>query len=959
MKITVNVESDLLNRVIKTTGSETTTAAIDYALRELDRQARQTEELSPNTEASACTLSESKEIEETLRESEEINRATFEQAAIGIAHVGSEGAWLRINDKLCAIVGYTREELMNLTFQDITHPEDLDEDLSYVEQMLSGEINQYSIEKRYIRKDHSVVWIHLSVSLVRTASGKPRHFISVVEDITAQKQAKEEIARSARHLTLAQSTALLGSWELTIATDELFWSDMAFELFGLNHEKDKLTLDKFFEMVHPEDRQIVHEAFQSSLVAGGPPYNITHRIIRVDTEEIRYLQERCIHHRDANGNVIKSIGTVQDVTVQEKAEEKLKKSEEHFKSIVEQSPLSTQMFTPDGMTAQVNRAYENLWGITIGDLEGYNILEDQQLVSLGIMPYIQGAFSGQAASIPAAEFDTAKSLGIGNKMWIQARIYPVKDSAGNINNVILIHEDITERKQAEESLRVSEEKLRLIIDTSPIGICTVDSLGNYAMVNPAYEQMLGYTKEELRSLTLFDVTHPEDRPKNKALYQSMFTLKSTGFFVEKRYMRKDDKIINVAVNATAVMDTEGRVIFGTAFVRDITKWKLAEDELIQAKEKAETSDRLKSAFLANTSHEIRTPLNAIVNFSRMLTWEDEISNQEKKEYADIVESSCTSLLKLIDDILDISKIESGSLEIRKETTDLRVLLSNLSLAYEMNRNANPKVSIRLELPEETTALKLLTDENRLKQVLINLVDNALKCTELGHVTIGATLESDRVIIYVEDTGIGISKEHRTAIFERFYKIDSGANKLYRGVGLGLAISSKIIKLLGGRLNVDSELGRGSKFFFSLPLTLKNTESPKMESSKEGNMNRGALKGLKLLVVEDEPANMMVLQVLLKDSGAKIGKATTGEDAVNLYTETLPDVVLMDLKLPKIDGFEATKRIFEINSEAIIIAQSAFAGTDYQEKAVALGFAGYVTKPIVRAQLIESILNAIV
>src|SRR5215210_1119215 len=279
---------------------------------------------------------ERKRAQEALRESEECLKATFEQAAVGVAHVAPDGSWIRVNQRLCDIVGYPRGELLSLTFQDITHPDDLERDVGHLHRMLEGETDTYSTEKRYIRKDGSLIWINLTTSLLRDPSGEPKYFISVSEDTTERKRVEEE----------------------------------------------------------------------------------------------------------------------------------LKISEERFRNIIEQSPLSIQILSPDGRTLRVNRAWEKLWGVTSDELNavGYNLLEDQQLVERGIMPYIKRGFSGEPTLIPPIMYDPDETIpGVtdyeDSRRWVGALVYPVKDEAGNIREVTLIHEDITERKHTEEEIRKLNEEL--------------------------------------------------------------------------------------------------------------------------------------------------------------------------------------------------------------------------------------------------------------------------------------------------------------------------------------------------------------------------------------------------------------------------------------------------------------------------------------------------------------------
>jgi PAS domain S-box-containing protein len=404
-----------------------------------------------------ATLGELRSNEGRLLESEGRFRATFEQAAVGMAHVGVDGGWLRVNDRLCDIVGYPREELLGLRFQDITHPEDLETDLGYLRRLLAGEVETYSTEKRYIRKEGSIVWINLTVSSVRDeVSGKPAYFITVVEDISQRKR----------------------------------------------------------------------------------------------------------------------------------AEEALRASETRFRTVIEQSPFSTQILSPDGRTLRVNRAFEELWSLTLEDLTEYNMLEDRQLVEKGIMPYIRKGFAGEAAAIPAIAYDPEETIPgrSGNEepvRWVRGFVYPVKDETGEVREVVLVHENVTERKLAEETLRESEERYRAVIDQSAEGLYLLDATTKRVIeTNPSLQRMLGYSAQELEGMELYDLI---ELPREEVDATLRRTLKRGYRPVgERKYRRKDGGLVDVEIGASVIRYGGGEVV--CAVVRDVTERKRAEEALREVRE---------------------------------------------------------------------------------------------------------------------------------------------------------------------------------------------------------------------------------------------------------------------------------------------------------------------------------------------------------------------------------------
>lgn len=366
-----------------------------------------------------------------------------------------------------------------------------------------------------------------------------------------------------------------------------------------------------------------------------------------------------------------------------------------------------------------------------------------------------------------------------------------------------------------------------------------------------------------------------------------------------------------------------------------------------AKERAERADYLKTSFLTNMSHEIRTPMNAILGFTTLLIEED-LPLQQRKEYLKVINESGNTLLNLVNDILDISKIEAGQLSITEAPCDVNELFDELLISFNEIKAQNKKTHLELisSKPDVASPFVILTDPFRLKQVMVNLIGNALKFTDKGTIEFGAKVDEQTVEFYVKDSGIGISKEHLEDIFQRFRKIDEEKSRLFRGAGLGLAICRDIVKLLGGGVYVDSELGTGSTFRFSLPLKI-DYESKKNDSRKETveQIPNIDLTGKIILVVEDEPNNFKFLNQLLQRYNATIVWAQNGEDAIKKTSEHNFDLVLMDIKMPKIDGYEATRIIKTLYPRLSVVAQTAYTNSEEVNKCYNAGCDYYLSKPI--------------
>jgi PAS domain S-box-containing protein len=375
-------------------------------------------------------------------------------------------------------------------------------------------------------------------------------------------------------------------------------------------------------------------------------------------------------------------------------------------------------------------------------------------------------------------------------------------------------------------------------------------------------------------------------------------------------------------------------------------------ELVVAKNRAEESDKLKSAFLANMSHEIRTPLNAILGFSQYLK-DEELEQGKTEQYIDIIESSGNQLLTIINDILDISQIEAGHLIINPRALNIYNLCHDLYKQYKGRAKGN-SLQMSLNIDQLPSNLEVLTDENRLRQVLSNLLDNAFKFTTEGNIELGCSLQNEQLEFYVKDTGIGIAPENLAIIFKPFRQVEITETRSYRGNGLGLSISKALIDKLGGSLTLTSEPGKGSDFRFRIPvipvnaINKENKPTGKWRAPSDWNKYT-------ILVVEDEVYNFSYLEKLLSSTNVNILHAWDGREAVDLVSKN-PDIslVLMDIRMPVMDGYTATSKIKDLRPDLPVIAQTAFAFSEDKEKAMKVGFDNYITKPSPRNLVVDVI-----
>lgn len=543
----------------------------------------------------------------------------------------------------------------------------------------------------------------------------------------------------------------------------------------------------------------------------------------------------------------------------------------------------------------------------------------------------------------------------GSPRWILNRAAAVKDEDGKVIRMFGSHKDITEQKRAEEELRKTDLMYRGIIENAPDGVVMVSFDGKFKFASTSALKMFGYNNDTILNGDPNKLTHPEDLPQVlKTLQQVIEGDENYTPTLEYRFKHGSGVWRWIESTFSKSQDEEGQPAIVINF-RDIQERKEYEKQLIEAKKKAELANFHKNYFLANMSHELRTPMNGVIGFSDLLREED-LTQDEKNRYLNIIDGNSKQLLGLIDDIIDVAKIESNELKIQKKHCHVSNLLLELETLFNQIKTQKNKKEIQFisEVPRNKQNLVLHTDCSRLRQVLTNLLGNALKFTEKGTIRFGFKTDKNVVHFYVSDQGIGIPKEKQAEIFERFMQVNYDKAVKYGGTGLGLAISKGIVNLLGGEISVTSELNKGSTFKFYLPLDVLKKETLD-ENSQNFSVNENAISNKKILIAEDEETVRLYFKELLKAKKCTLLFAEDGEKTVELYKNNADiDIVLMDLRMPKLNGFEAIKQILKINPKAKIIAQTAYAMSDEREKSLALGCVAYLTKPIQKNELFTAI-----
>jgi PAS domain S-box-containing protein len=503
-----------------------------------------------------------------------------------------------------------------------------------------------------------------------------------------------------------------------------------------------------------------------------------------------------------------------------------------------------------------------------------------------------------------------------------------------------------ERVEAQHALVESFERYRALFNLSPVGIQLSNENGFIDNVNDTLCRMLGYTQNELIGQHVSIFVCPENF--NSINENIRLILDGAMLKYETVSLRKDGQKIDVELSEASAILPDGTTGIMTIVV-DISERKLVEKELIIAKEKAEESDRLKTAFLNNISHEVRTPLNGILGFSSLLCDAD-LTEEDRIKFSEVINHSSEELTAIIDDIICISSIEANQEKVNETEIDLNDFMNKLHIQIKettKSRQIDFTLSTSLESPQS----KICIDESKLHQILSRLIDNALKNTTKGHVEFGYNLKNDQLVFYVKDTGTGIPKEFQEVIFNRFMKIESDPTIIHRGNGIGLSICKAYIELMGGTITVDSTPNIGSTFYFTLPYKPINLTNHIEESIHpiKGNGPKT------ILIVEDEFSNYLLLQMYLIPDDYTILFAENGEEAIeSINNNPNIDLVLMDIKMPVMDGLTATTIIKKIRPDLPVIAQTAFAMSGDYDRIIAAGCDEYISKPILRERLMNVI-----
>lgn len=747
-------------------------------------------------------ITERRIAEDELRESEERFKMLYEKAPVGYQSLDKNGNLIDVNETWLEMMGYQKDEVIGHWFGDFLTPE-------YIELFekrfpifkIKGTVQT---EFEMIKKDGTVITIQLEGKIGHTANGSFKQTHCVISDITERKKAEKKIADERILLRTLIDNIPDPIYVKDTLGRKLISNKADLEVLGSTSESSIFGKTDM-ESSYPGDASQTFNDDIWVIQTAQPILNKLEFFTDKQGTKRYYLTSKMPLTNDS-GEIIGLVGVGHDITIQKQSEQKIIQ----LSKGIEQSPASIIITDTSGNIEYVNLKFTEISGYTFDEVKGKN----PKILQSGYTQkdeYIRLWDTISSGNEFHTELQNRKRN--GELYWESILISPIRDEEGTIINYMAIKEDITNRKKTDLEIL----KLSVAIEQNPACVVITDTQGVIEYVNKKFVSVSGYPKQELigKILRILKPGHTSEEIYIE-IWNKLFAGKA--WKGEHQNRTKNKEIYWESVQISPIKNQEGKITNFIVLSENISERKKMEKDLIAAKEKAVESDRLKSAFLANMSHEIRTPLNSILGFSDLLT-SSELDTNSRREFAGLISSSGNNLLSIINDILDISKIEAGQITLTKDEFSPHSLISKIQKEYSLKAQSKG-IEFIIKPRNEAEELIIISDESRIKQVLINFVGNALKFTDSGYIEIGVDLIKNSIIFYVKDTGIGIPADYHDKIFDRFRQVEAAQTRKYGGNGLGLAITKNLAELMGGRIWLESEPNVGSIFYFALPEELR-------------------------------------------------------------------------------------------------------------------------------------------
>ncbi|MBD3362974.1 PAS domain S-box protein [Candidatus Dojkabacteria bacterium] len=903
------------------------------------------------------------DITELKRAEEEKNQLISQQNILleniseGVFLKDTKGKFVAVNQAYIDLMPYINKDPAGKGLFEV-FPKNIAKKYNKLEKRVLKEGNKIIAEGVLEHKDGRQIDIISSLVPVTNSKGENTGIVGTLFDMTKQKEAEKIIKESEQRFRVLYENAPIAYQSLDDKGRILEVNKAWLTMLGYQ-KKDEVIGKSFTEFLTKKYRSKFKGKF-NDFKKIKEIHNVEFEIKKKSGEKIIASFEGKASY-DENGKFVRSFCTAYDITKRKRAERDLKASRKRYKAIIEDQSELICRFKPDGEITFANEAFLKFFAkdgqIIIGsDIKATVFKEDRQKV--------RGRFSLLNKNKQLNKGLNRNVDKNGKMRWISWTNRAIFDETGKLAEIQSTGRDITEEREMNLALRESENKYRSLVENLKQGILLYSQEG-VIFLNSALAEIVGIPESEkiepqFSLEEIWEYIHPDDREQIRDNALNRFKGKKVTPNYEMRIIRTDGEIRWVEGYST-VIEYSGKPAIQTA-LWDITNQKKAREELEKAKQLAESSSKAKEEFLANMSHEIRTPLNTVTGMSEVLL-QTELSN-EQKDFVEAIKLSSDNLLMIINDILDISKIEAGQMVFSDNVFNIRKLLDNtLKTQMYKAQEKNLKVGI---IVDSKIPKKLLGDEVRLNQILLNLLNNAIKFTYKGKVTLQVDLirskETEVELLFkVKDTGVGIPQSKQRYIFDSFTQVKNQKDKKTEGTGLGLAIVKRLVEMQGGDVEVKSKVGKGSTFSFNMKFRkISKKEQRKKDTNKVEK--KDSLKKKKILVVEDNVMNQVIVGRLLEQWGAEVEKAGDGKEALDYMKKRKFDLVLMDLNMPGMGGYEATERIRDSKDENTaqvpIIAMTAHAFLQVKEKVLSSGMDDYITKPFKSSELYSKIINLI-
>jgi PAS domain S-box-containing protein len=913
-------------------------------------------------------ITERKQAEDDLRESELKYRNLVDNAFDAIYLLRGK-RYEYANPRFCELTGYTYEEITDPDFDyNVFLPEDI---LEFMEKRFQARQQGLDISNQYelaiINKSGKRIELEVSTVPLKVDEHSPE-VLGIMRDITEHKLAKKTLQENEeRYRTIVEGTNAC-----LFRTDKrgrfTYANEAACQTLGFTKEE---LIGKFYlKFMHPDDKKQVHELFINQMFTGVDTFNIEFRFIRKNGS-IGWLAF-LVNPVYENQHIIGLNGVGQDITNRKQAEEALRKSEERLSGIIDSIPDFMSIIDEDYNIVWANKVAKDTYGVNITERKCYEAYHHID------KPCEHCIVREVFADWKVHSHETKTIDKDGNAIY-QLSIASVTSrySDGRPKTVIEVSRDITDRKQAEDDLRESEDRFRSIFENATIGFYRTAPDSRNLLANPAILKIMGFDSfEELNNRMAPNRGYMNADDAAEFIRRMSDYGEVHGF--ETAWIRKDGSTVYVRESSRAVRDSNGNLLYYEGTVEDITERKQAEEELrkyqglllelvkertskLEEKtaqlEKAniqlQETDLHKNQFLSSMSHELRTPLNAILGFTDLLHGKffGEL-NEKQMGYVSQVNDSGKHLLLLINDILDVAKIDAGAVELDLTEVKIEDMVNSSTNMVKPETNKK-KISIESEIKSNLTVV--IADIRRSKQILLNLLSNAVKfSSQGGMIKIRVTQKNKSTALFeVIDSGFGVEPDQIEKIFSEFHQVNRIRDEQLGGTGIGLSLTKRLVELHGGEIGVISELGKGSTFWFTLPLCKKEKTRKKLKV--KNGVNTGVFMfSSRILVAEDNEVNLTMVLAMLSIHEHEVVVAKNGREAVDLVQSFKPDLVLMDMQMPVMDGLEATRKIREIPefADLPIIALTASAGYEAGERQIVAGCTAHLAKPIQSKELFD-------